>query len=842
MRAPGREAAALLLTLPWSGFLVVNAHRVTDTCGEAFAVRLLRSGGNAAAFVRAFSDRPGELCRGFSTPEKVLKALLLRHMFLWPRFHMAVTSAFAAHAPEVVEITQPLSTSIRLIQESILEVMLACLDELKRSRYVNTADLTLGAGLFRSFDRMLSRQLDPVWHNVPRRLRQAVHDLRTLRGLSQCLLRYDAVSFLRYLELLRAGESREALWLFADATHTVFEHAKRRVYTLRKAPAGSPAKRRRAADGSVAEAAPPLPSAPAPAVLEPVLEPLPKWGLLRDVVAEIRAEQARLRADAAAAAASDDPAGRAAAEKLLAAAEAPILVVARDGATARQLEQVLHVGTEAVMRDAWELYLQQCTRVARPPAPGAARGRGARGRSGRGSRGRGRSAPSVAPAAAEAQQSGPGRNSRAEAEALAAEATAASRRARAAGAAPAVRGGRGQARRGRGGRGAAAQGDAPPADEEPPAAAAVVDGIAVAALETRDGALYALRPSFLVLYEPCQAFIREIEVYKAERPGVPCRVYLLQHDTSVDEQRFRAATRREQEAFESLIRTREHMAAPEEQEGRAIAAAVVAGEHHALLLTGPPATGSPSALVSTRKAGGRAPASAAVPVVVVDVREFMSPLPCVLHTAGFKLAPLTLEVGDYILSPELCVERKSLPDLVGSLASGRLYHQAEAMCRHYAAPVLLIEFDADKHFGFTTPGELGDDVSSKALGSKLALLLLHFPKLRVLWSRSVHATAHLFAALKANAEQPDAAQAATVGLLTGTDEAHEEPTNSAAIDLLRRLPGVTERNVHAVLRQVGSLSALATSSEARLAEVLGDAHQGATLHRFLHSPFPAFTA
>jgi ERCC4-type nuclease len=51
---------------------------------------------------------------------------------------------------------------------------------------------------------------------------------------------------------------------------------------------------------------------------------------------------------------------------------------------------------------------------------------------------------------------------------------------------------------------------------------------------------------------------------------------------------------------------------------------------------------------------------------------------------------------------------------------------------------------------------------------------------------------------------------------------------------------VTERNVHALMREVGSLSALATSTEARLADVLGDAHQAATLHRFLHSPFPAF--
>lgn len=121
-----------------------------------------------------------------------------------------------------------------------------------------------------------------------------------------------------------------------------------------------------------------------------------------------------------------------------------------------------------------------------------------------------------------------------------------------------------------------------------------------------------------------------------------------------------------------------------------------------------------------------------------------------------------MQVGDYILSPEICCERKSIPDLRQSLASGRLYHQArrggrpagwglgawvaagggegvavrhaapshladaspalalaptgiqpnqapaapqnptppqaEAMARHYKTPVLLIEFEGDKAF------------------------------------------------------------------------------------------------------------------------------------------------
>lgn len=47
-------------------------------------------------------------------------------------------------------------------------------------------------------------------------------------------------------------------------------------------------------------------------------------------------------------------------------------------------------------------------------------------------------------------------------------------------------------------------------------------------------------------------------------------------------------------------------------------------------------------------------------------------VPCPQHpTQGFDLVPVTLEVGDYVLSPEMCLERKALPDLISSLASGR---------------------------------------------------------------------------------------------------------------------------------------------------------------------------
>jgi len=76
--------------------------------------------------------------------------------------------------------------------------------------------------------------------------------------------------------------------------------------------------------------------------------------------------------------------------------------------------------------------------------------------------------------------------------------------------------------------------------------------------------------------------------------------------------------------------------------------------------------------ISTRLAGGRKGLSTVPSQVIVDMREFRSTLPSLLHASGLLVVPATLTVGDYILTPDICVERKSIPDLVQSFNSGRL--------------------------------------------------------------------------------------------------------------------------------------------------------------------------
>jgi DNA excision repair protein ERCC-4 len=66
----------------------------------------------------------------------------------------------------------------------------------------------------------------------------------------------------------------------------------------------------------------------------------------------------------------------------------------------------------------------------------------------------------------------------------------------------------------------------------------------------------------------------------------------------------------------------------------------------------------------------------------------------------------------------------------------------------------------------------------------------------------------------------------------------ESVVNQAAIDLLRRLPGVTDANYRALMNGAASLAELATFSCERLEELMGGTKAAQALHNFLHAPCP----
>lgn len=241
--------------------------------------------------------------------------------------------------------------------------------------------------------------------------------------------------------------------------------------------------------------------------------------------------------------------------------------------------------------------------------------------------------------------------------------------------------------------------------------------------------------------------------------------------------------------------------------------------------------------VNTRIAGGgRLAATAEPPRVVVDVREFRSSLPSLLHGRSMVVVPCMLTVGDYVLSPHICIERKSVRDLISSFKNGRLFNQAETMLQYYKFPMLLIEFDQNKSFTLDPFADHTSTVTAASnpsdLQAKLVLLTLAFPRLKVIWSSSPYQTAEIFDELKKQQEEPDPIQAVQVGLGVGEDPA-EQSFNQTPHDMLRCVPGVTAKNMARLTLELGDLTDVSNLTDAELDGFLGR-EAGRQVYRFFN--------
>lgn len=370
--------------------------------------------------------------------------------------------------------------------------------------------------------------------------------------------------------------------------------------------------------------------------------------------------------------------------------------------------------------------------------------------------------------------------------------------------------------------------------------------------------LRLVKPRFIIIYDPNIQVTREIEVYHAQYPEIPLRVYDLQFENSIEEQKNLASLKREQESFSSLIHEKANLVLPTR----------INIETEASIALRQPATQLPriigynisngEALVdygqgvttfSLKKGQKNEP-----PSIVIDMREFRSELPSLLHMKSIAIHPVTLEVGDYILSPEVCIERKSIADLFGSFNSGRLYTQVENMRRYYKIPCLLIEFDQSRPFSLQAETEISDDISHASIVTKLVVLTIHFPELRIIWSPSPQSTVDLFIQVKENRIEPNPDTAVKVGVpqidndaITATSSStspskpsgsttlvnQKQTVNHTAIDMLRRFPGVNATNVHKIAGNVKNLRELAGMSLDELTGLIGSTN-GTQLYQFLH--------
>ncbi|KAF7557520.1 hypothetical protein G7046_g6006 [Stylonectria norvegica] len=790
-----------------TGLVVLHADRAIATSLEAFILRVYRQK-NKVGFLKAFSDNPDPFTTGFSPLSTMMRNLFLRKASLWPRFHVTVAQSLEGKKKaEVIELEVPMTDSMKDIQNAIMECVEVSIHELKKGNTgLEMDEWNLDSALLKNFDVMVRRQLDPNWHRVSWKTKQIVNDLTVLRGLLNSILIYDAVSFLQLLDTIHAAHSpppgstrqSQSPWLFLDAAQTLFDTARRRVYSASAKVA--------AGEGSIDS-------------LRPVLEELPKWALMAEVLEEIDRDlyfEPPLR---------DDSNGT-------------ILIMCSNTDTCRQLRdylQTMHVKPKVeksvndddddddtdeddahkpsaafMMRRRLRNYLKWKKQFAQVSATLFTENQKALN------------------GAADSRPGQPGfRSSK----------PPANKRRR-------MRGGGGMgASLGRADNGSIRQYFEKPgevadlmaevqlteeeAQQKDEVVADPLDNMEdffqlyemqdLVVVHAYDGdqdehVLEEVKPRYIIMYEPDASFIRRVEVYRSSHNDRNVRVYFMYYGGSVEEQKYLSSVRREKDAFTKLIKERASMSLVITVDPHGIE-----DPQEAFLRT-----------VNTRIAGGgRLAATAQPPRVVVDVREFRSSLPSLLHGRSMVIVPCMLTVGDYILSPNICVERKSVSDLISSFKDGRLYNQAETMFQHYKNAMLLIEFDQNKSFTLEPFADLSGSFSSVAptnvssdLQSKLVLLTLAFPKLRIIWSSSPYQTAEIFESLKALEEEPDPIAAVRAGL-DKDSKAEEQTFNQEPQDMLAIVPGITPQNIKNIVMEAENLREVANMTEQDLEPMVG---------------------
>ncbi|KAH8834013.1 hypothetical protein DL96DRAFT_1521655 [Flagelloscypha sp. PMI_526] len=834
-----------------SGMVVLHAERVTALALEAFIVRLYREK-NKDGFLKAFTDQPEHITSGLSPLKNVMKELQLRRVHIHPRFQEDVQQSLQEHRADVVEIGQPMTESMTTIHGAILHCMNATLADLKRSNTsLDLDELTIDNAYFRRFEVIVRKQLDPVWHKVGPRTKQLVKDLATLRHLLGYLLTYDAFQFHAYCETLIAAESTSAsgrtkqnhsAWMMTDSANIIFTLAKARCYTVEKTQSKAKTVIDLADDEDAWEALDAMegnvktPKRPPwlPQEVTPICEELPKWTSLSEILLEIEEEIQRTETMKP----SKRPLGNNTVLIMTNSARAGSLITeflsaldndAPDGQKGHSLmlrklrlylwwKKQLKDGKDNVpflppseVRDLPDDGTDQISEaLKRKDKMRAERDK---------SRRRVRGGTPVQPARKDRDVSvAPKEEEPADFSRFIFSLSN-------------------------------------PGDDAIPLSEITLDDldsiqfmeqfdtsyglltpsesviVRVYSDDSDDLLLAQLKPRFLIMYEPNMDFVRRIEVYRSTHPGYGIRVYHMVYSDSCEEHKYLAGVRKEKDSFEALIKEKATMVLTIQEERRE-------DPGDAIIKT-----------ISTRIAGGRRELSTEASQVVVDMREFRSTLPSLLHAGHLLVIPATLTVGDYIITPEMCVERKSLSDLVSSFNSGRLYTQCELMSAHYKYPILLVEFEEDKAFSldiltdarsFAKPvgkypkkntKEVREGEFSPTIQSKLVLLTLSFPRLKIIWSASPYATAEIFRDLKRNNREPDPAKAIAVG-------AEEDPEqgggiNAAAEDLLRCLPGITTKNVRFVGSQVKSVREFAEMELAGVQKILGN-DPGKACWEFMH--------
>ncbi|OWB78131.1 nucleic acid binding protein [[Candida] boidinii] len=857
-----------------TGLIILHAERVSETSNDSFIINLYREKNNWG-FIKALSDEPQKFCIGFQPLYTKLKIMKLENTFLWPRFHVDVSASLISkptilsstrtHSTPTIsnavsEINVKMTESMKQIQIGLLACIEACIGELRRHNPQMLSEYwSIENALEEDFVRAIRRTLDPVWHRISNTTKQVVYDLSVLKELLNCLFTYDSIRFYEMLNHIVEMNKPSSLsrhksmapWLMLDEAMNVINYAKNRVFKKIK-------------DKSIHPNSNSIESTY-------LLEELPKWEQLSIILDDINHEKQFVNY----------------------LNDGPVLIMCSSVTVCNQLNQYISTlkeldtkeydndgnsydvkmfsGRKLMVRKLREHLIwknsmgntsENIQKVLQDDIVA-------------------QQSTSTTTTAVSTNDNHDNRNRANDpqdddlvvSKTFMKSRVPSSKRRRTRGAAVIASAGRFSA---------SSNVDSDSVDtnmvnlvesqlaeneieddednddddeddngntgNKEPAYEDFIDDLNFLnndindtsfgldlnfeLIDTKDeiiierydnknddSLLQELMPSVIILYEPDLSFIRRVESYQATRRDAPAKTYFMYYGSSTEEEKYLSSIKKEKESFTKLIREKASMS-----------------KHFATADDNSKLHINKSHVLNTRIAGGsnkfRTPLDELK--VIVDIREFRSSLPNLCHKIGMKVLPCMLTVGDYVISKKICIERKSIPDLIGSFKSGRLYQQCEQMFRYYEIPALLIEFEEGKSFSLEPFAELRTKVNQASLRNdlqqdiqmKIIMLLTAFPKLKIIWSSSSLQTAQIIMELKSSQEEPDVDKAIQAGLeknsnLNDDNDGSPAIYNDNAIDLIQHIPGITAVNYHLIISKVKNINQLSKLPLQELTDLIG---------------------
>jgi ERCC4-related helicase len=215
-------------------------------------------------------------------------------------------------------------------------------------------------------------------------------------------------------------------------------------------------------------------------------------------------------------------------------------------------------------------------------------------------------------------------------------------------------------------------------------------------------------------------------------------------------------------------------------------------------------------------------ASLQQPLVIVDHREYRSTVTRVLSGKPVVVRSKQLDVGDYVVSNRIGVERKTVDDFLQSLIAGKLFEQIQRLRGAYARPVLILE------------GKglfMKRNMNHNAILGSLVAISVDFG-IPILSTENPAETADLLFIMAQREQRDEKKTVALRGEKPSLDLSEQQRF------IIEGLPHISSVMAHRLLKHFGTIAALVLASPEELQEVDGVGKRIAQdIYSVLHEDF-----